>query len=241
MKDRSLYNLGGICSMLLGISYAVIGVTQLLLPPELSGENTALSPFMYFDTYRGVLMTQYWAMALGAVVALAVVPAVSATVRDVHEGWVSWTSSLATLGFAVTILDNYWAIALTPARAAAYRTGTEAWRGALTVPGAPQFIDVYGYLGYGAVGAWVLVLSLLALRSARWPRPLALLGIAVAIAYLVLVTPILSERREVVQGVAGIGGVILAPIWYIWIGLMLRRTELVQKVRAAPVPVPLGE
>ena len=57
----------------------------------------------------------------------------------------------------------------------------EAWRGVLTVPGAPQFIDVHGYLGYGAVGAWVLVLSLLALCSARWPRPLALLGIGVAV------------------------------------------------------------
>jgi hypothetical protein len=61
-------------------------VTQLLLPPELNGENSAQSPFMYFDAHQGVLMTQYWAMALGAVFALSVVPAVSATVRDLHEG-----------------------------------------------------------------------------------------------------------------------------------------------------------
>ncbi|CAA9322531.1 MAG: hypothetical protein AVDCRST_MAG93-5811 [uncultured Chloroflexia bacterium] len=158
--------------------------------------------------------------------------------RDLNEGWVAWTSTLATLGFAVTILDNYWAIAFTPARAAAYRTGNEVWWGTLTVPGAPQFIDGYGYLGYGAVGAWMLVLSLLALRSARWPRPLALLGIALAGAYLLVVTPILSEVREVVLGVAAIGGVILAPIWYIGIGFMLRRTERVQKVSTAPLPVP---
>lgn len=226
--------------MLVGLSYAVIGVTQLLLPPELSGENTAQSPFMYFDAHQGVLMSQYWAMALGAVFALAVVPAVSATVRDLHEGWVQWSSTLASLGFAVAILDNYWAIALTPARAAAFVTGNEVWRGALTVPGAPQFIDVHGYLGYGAVGVWVLVVSLLALRGARWPRPLALLGIALAIAYFLVVTPLFSEVREVVLLVAGIGGVILAPIWYIGIGLMLRRAEILQKVSKAPLPVTLG-
>jgi hypothetical protein len=115
------------------------------------------------------------------------------------------------------------------------------WQGALTVPGAPQFIDVYGYLGYGAVGAWVLVVSLLAQRSGRWPRSLAFLGIAVAIAYLVLVTPILSELREVVLGVAGIGGVILAPIWYIWMGLTLCRMDLVQKASSPPLPVPVAE
>jgi hypothetical protein len=82
-----------------------------------------------------------------------VVPAVSATVRDLHEGWVQWTSTLASLGFAV------------------------------------------------------------------------------AIAYFLVVTPLFAEVREVVLLVAGIGGVILAPIWYIWLGLMLRRTEVLQYVR----------
>jgi hypothetical protein len=45
MNNRSLFTLGGLCSMAVGVSYAVIGVTQLLLPPELSGENSAQSPF----------------------------------------------------------------------------------------------------------------------------------------------------------------------------------------------------
>jgi hypothetical protein len=64
------------------------------------------------------------------------------------------------------------------------------------VPGAPQYIDVHGYLGFDAVGVWVLVVSLLAYHSRRWPRLLTLHGIALTIAYLVLVTPILSEVRR---------------------------------------------
>jgi hypothetical protein len=79
---------------------------------------------------------------------------------------------------------------------------------------------------------WGLVVSLLTYHSRRWARLLTLLGVALAIAYLVLVTPIVSEVREVVLGIAAIGGVMLASIWYIWMGLVLRGAELGQTASA---------
>src|SRR5215510_185202 len=142
MKDDSLYKLGGICSILVGISYVIIGITGLLESRALTVENNAQQPIMFWDSNRNIILTQYWAMALGAVFALAVIPAVSEKVRNLNEGWVRWTSSLATLGFAVTVLDNYWAIIMTPRLAIAYQTGDQALRDALTVPGAPQMIDI---------------------------------------------------------------------------------------------------
>ena len=161
-------------------------------------------------------------MALGAVLALAVVPAVSEKVRHLNEGWVRWTSTLAMLGFAVTILDNYWAIVVTPAQAAAYAVGTEATRAALSMPGAPQFIDVQGWLGYGAVGLWMLVVNRLALRANIFPRLLAYLGIAAAIAYfLVVASMAVPNLKDILLVVAGIGGVVIGPIWYAWMGLVL--------------------
>jgi len=224
MKDDSLYKLGGICSILVGISYVIIGVTGLLESRALTVENNAQQPIMFWDSNRTILLTQYWAMALGAVFALAVIPAVSEKVRNLNEGWVRWTSSLATLGFAVTILDNYWAIIMTPRLAIAYQTGDQALRAALTVPGAPQMIDIQGWLGYGAVGLWVLVISLLALRGNVFPRLLAYLGVVIAIAYfLIVVTMIFPDIRGLILIIAGIGGIVLAPLWYGWIGLILYR------------------
>lgn len=226
MKDKSLDKFGGICSMLAGISYVVIGITVLLESPELTGENNAQSPLLFFESNRGVLLTQWSAMAWGAVFALAVIPAVSEKVRNLNEGWVRWTSTLATLGFAVTILDNYWAIVMAPARAAAYVTGSEAMRAAFSVPGEVQFIDIQGWLGYGTVGLWVLVVNWLALRGAIFPKPLAYLGIATALAYfLVLTTMVFPNVRGMILVVAAIGGIVLAPIWYIWIGLILHRNN----------------
>jgi hypothetical protein len=227
MKDNSLYKLGGICSVIVGISYVVIGITELLLSPELSVENNARAPIMFFESNRVLLLTQWSAMAWGAVFALAVIPAVSEKVRHLNEGWVRWTSTLATLGFAVTILDNYWAIVMTPDIAIAYVAGGEAVRAALSVPGAPQFIDIQGWLGYGAVGLWILVVNLLALRGNILPRLLAYLGIAVAIAYfLVNASTAFLGLRGIILVLAGIGGVVLGPIWYVWMGLILYRTSL---------------
>lgn len=227
MKDNSLYKLGGFASIVVGISYAVIGGTFLLMDPALAGyENNAQSQFLFLKENLGLLMTNYWAYTLGSIFAFAMIPAVSATVQHLNEGWVRWTSSLATLAFAVTILDNYWAIVMNPPRAAAYLAGNEALRATLTVPGAPQWIDVQNWLAFGAVGLWVLVISLLALRGNVWSKGLAYLGIALAFVYFLALSPIVFPSLSgvvIFTVVAGGGGIVLAPIWYIWMGIHLRR------------------
>jgi len=180
---------------------------------------------MYFEANRGLLLTNYWAFTIGAIFALAMIPAVSATVQHLNEGWVRWTSTLATLGFAVAILDNYWAIVETPARAAVYIAGTEAIRAALSVPGEPQYIDVQGWLGNGGVGLWALVIGLLALRNKAFPKGLAYLWIIGAFAYFTAlaasITPDLYLSGVVIV-ISGLGS-ILAPIGYGWMGIHLWR------------------
>lgn len=226
MKDNSLYKLGGIASILVGISYAVIGITNVLLPPNLMGVPDAQSPFMYFEANRGLLMTNYWAFAIGGIFALAMIPAVSATVQNLNEGWVRWTSSLATLGFVAAIFDNYWAIVRTPARAAIYVAGTDAIRAALSVPGEPQVLDVQGWLANGGVGLWVLVIGLLALRGKVFPKGLAYLWIIGALTYFMsLIFTVIPDLALSGVGIAISGlGAILGPIGYGWMGVHLWRT-----------------
>jgi hypothetical protein len=224
MKDNSLYKLGGFASIVVGISYAVIGITTVLLPPNLGGGVPDVqSPFMYFEANRGLLMTQYWAFTIGAIFALAMIPAVSATVLHLNEGWVRWTSSLATLGFVAAIFDNYWAIVRTPARAAIYIAGTEAIRAALSVPGEPQVLDVQGWLANGGVGLWALVIGLLALRGKVFPKSLAYLWIFGAFAYfMALVSAVIPDLSLSGVGIVISGlGAVLGPIGYGWMGIHL--------------------
>jgi hypothetical protein len=180
---------------------------------------------MYFEANKFMILTNWWALLLGAVFALAMIPAVSATVQHLNEGWVRWTSTLATIAFAVVILDNYWSIVYTEAIGKAYGTGTEAVREALTIPGAAQWIDVKGWLAYCAVGLWVLVCSILALRNNVWPKGLAYMGIFAALLYFLAlassVIPALTLSGAIIF--VGILGAVFAPIWYGWIGLVVRR------------------
>jgi hypothetical protein len=235
MKDTSLYKLGGIAAILVGISYGVIAITSLFIPANLSGAPEAQSPFMYWDANKTLLLTQWWAMLIGAVFALATVPAISATVQHLDEGWVRWASTLAILAFAVIILDNYWSIVYTDARAQAYLRGTEAMRTVLTVPGAPQWIDVQGWLANGAVGFWLLVCSILALRHQAWHQGLAYLGIFGAflyflgLAYMVIPDLVVSGPPTFLAVISAI----FAPVWSTWMGIHLRRIGSSQAISLA--------
>lgn len=225
MRDRSLFALGGACSVLVGISYIIVGLTYVLLPPT---QRPPIADYSRFLASVGQnptpLMAQYWAFALGAVLAIAAVPAISEKVRSVNEGWVRWTGNLAFLGFAVTAIDFFRQIATLPHRVAGLLAGgtsatLEITRGPLTG------LDPDGWLGFGGVGLWILVVSVLALRGGALPRPLAYLGVAVTVLYWLVVAGLVWDIETLILIAATVGGIVAAPIWYIWTGLVLRGSQ----------------
>ena len=223
MKSNTLNQLGGFCSILLGISYVLIGALYLLLPAD---QKSAGDPAAFYTSVAQgpTLISIYYLMfALGAVIGLGAVPAISEAVRSVHEGWVRWMTNLAVLGFAVTAIDFFRVWAFQAYRAAVFVAGDASTRAAIEA--TDQGLDPQGWLGFGGVGAWVLVVSLLALQESIWPRTLSYLGIAVAILYWLVVVSFVFNIGILLSIVAGLGGVILAPIWYIWVGLRLRQAS----------------
>ncbi len=224
MKDNTLAKLGGICSILLGVSYIVIAVIYLLLPPE-QQDAAGIPPARFLESLAQnttLYMVGGLVFALGSLLGIAAVLAISESVQSANEGWVRWTGTLAIIGFAVNSIDSFRRIALDPTRAAAYVNGDATVKAALTVPDALPGLDPQAWLRLGAVGLWVLVVSLLALRGGTWPKPLAYLGIAVTIVYWLIVASNFLQIQLFTAIVAGIGLVILTPIWYIWLGLRLR-------------------
>ena len=221
MKDNTLHNLGGLCSILLGISYILVGILYLLLPADQKSAPDDLAFYTSVAQSPGLLRVYYLMFALGAILALGAVPAISESVRSLHEGWVRWTTNLAFLGFAVTAIDFFRVWAIQIYRAEVFVKGDASTRAAIDA--TSQSLDPQGWLGFGAVGAWVLVVSLLALQGSIWPRTLSYLGIAVAILYWLVVVSFVFNIGILLSIVAGLGGVILAPIWYIRVGLRLRQ------------------
>ena len=227
MKDNSLNELGGACSILAGLLFFVSGVIYFLLPHE----QRALGwldpgPFLAsFAENSTMLIVYFWVAALGQLLGIAAVLAISESVRSTNEGWVRWTSTLAIIGFAATAISFFRFIELDPARATAYVTGDVATKAALTAPGALAGLDPQGWLRFGVVGLWILVVNLLALRADSWSKPLAYVGIATAIGYwLILATHLVQVPTQLLRTIiVGVCGLLLPPLWYIWLGLRLRK------------------
>jgi hypothetical protein len=235
MKDNTLSKLGGNCSVLLGILYLVIGVTYLLLPAaqkQTSATDQFLPSFVESPTTQVI---QWWVFALSGLIGIAVVLAVSESLRSANEGWVRWTSTLAILGFAVVAINNFRNIAFQPGLARAYVEGDAVTKVAIQF-GGPYGLDPQGWLGFGAVGLWVLVVSLLALQVGAWPKLLTYVGVATAAAYWFIVVGFVFNQETLFTIGAALGGIILAPIWYIWTGLRLRQTGVKPSVSPAPNP-----
>jgi hypothetical protein len=223
-QDRAVRQLGGLGAMLLGVGYLVIGVTYLLLPPhQLPGDpNAFLASYAESPT---LLTVQYWAWALGAVVALAAVPAISQISRHGNEGWVRWTTTLAQLGFAVTAISYFTMLAVQPQRAAAYvcnQCQETVIRPALAANQNLLGLDPQGWLAFGGVGLWVLVVNLLAWRQRTLPRGLAGVGLALGLGYWLVIALGVLELVALIPIAAIAFGIILAPVWYLGVGWWLR-------------------
>lgn len=222
MIDNSLSKLGGVCSILLGISYALIGITYVFLP---QGDRVVGvgDPANYYTTFLqnptpGILL--FWLTAIGGVLGIAAVQAISELVRSANEGWVRWTSYMALFGFVIKAIDSFRGLTLFPMRAAAWTAGDASTKAAI---GATRLtFDYHGWFTFGAVGLWVFVVSLLVLRGGTFSKTLCYWGIACAIAYeLVMVGFVLASvtMLSIGVGLAAVAG----TVWYIWMGLTLRR------------------
>src|SRR6266542_95687 len=125
MTNNTLSKLGVTCSILLGISYIVIEVIYLFVPPE-QQEGSGIPAGKFLESFAqnpAPLSVGYLVFALGSIAGIAAVLAISDSVQTTNEGWVRWTSTLGVIGFAVNAVDWFRSFALDPSRAVAYVNG----------------------------------------------------------------------------------------------------------------------
>lgn len=219
MRDMSLARVGAIAAIVLGLLQTLASILYLLLPTDLRVGVPGARLLPAFHRDPSLLPLDLTLLALVGVAGLAVVPAVSALVRAGADGLVGWTATLATVGYAVSAVSYFLTLGRLPKVADAYVAGDAATKAAI-IPFWKSTLDWQGFWQFAAIGVWILVVSLLALRSRALSAPLAYAGLALGV--LSILAPI-----GVIQGNSGFLNilvalaVILSPIWYIWMGLAL--------------------
>jgi hypothetical protein len=121
----------------------------------------------------------------------------------------------------VTSVGYMASIARLPGIAAAFVAGDASTKAALAAVWRSS-PDLLGFWGYGAIGIWVLVASILALRGKELSTILNIIGILLALLYILVPISVMQKSATLQLGIAGLGA-LLAPIWYIWLGLALMR------------------
>jgi hypothetical protein len=224
MQDRNLNMVGGICAILLGVVTTTTSIAYLLLPPEQRAAVPAPQILPSLASDPSPLLLVLWQMVATGVLGLAVVPALSQWVRNGNEGWVRWAMNLGTLGFAVTAVSNALSAGRLPGIAKAFAAGDDSTKAAL-VPVWRSTLDFQGLWQFGAIGFWILVVSYLALRGNALPSTLAYVGLALGVVHWLAPVGLLTRNQTIILLAVGLAA-ILAPIWYVWTGLVMRRRAL---------------
>jgi len=138
-------------------------------------------------------------LAVASLVAFAVVLGLAATLAGSAPGWTLWGSSLGLFGLALSAIVQ-----------------TSLLLGVDRQQLRPQMV-----LTISTVAAWVLIISLVALADRDWSAAWSWVGIALSLLWAGLIPAQQFGVRVAAIGLSA-GATVLASIWFIWAGVLLR-------------------
>jgi hypothetical protein len=221
----SIQRVGGIAAFGVALTYVASGLCALLMPPELQGRPD-VTPHQFWTVLSQDPLAHlafHWSWVAAGICGLAAVPAISLLVWPAGRGAVLWSGAAAFYGFAVMARSHLMEVAFDRRIIPQYQTADPAFQQAVHVVAGLALDVPDGFLTYGAIGVWVAVVSALGLRDRLLPAPLSVLGFATALTYLAGLLGYTFVVRPLLVLSIGLGGLLLAPAWYAWLGLILRR------------------
>jgi hypothetical protein len=222
--DPTILRVGRVAAFGVALAYLASGVFAALMPPELQGRPDVTPHEFWLVLSRDPLahLAYHWAFVGAGLCGLAAVPAISLLVWPLHRGAVLWSGAAGWLGFAVLARSHLMELAFDRKVIPLYASGGPELQAAVQVVAGLALDVPDGFLTYGAIGAWVVTLSWLALRARLLPVPVCALGLATGLGYLAGVLGYTFLVRWLLVLSIGVGGV-LAALWYAWLGVILGR------------------
>ena len=202
VDDRSFIRFGGLAAILLALtSWAAVFTYATLAQPAPDAQLTELTNY-----FLGRQIFQFL-YALIAFWALFAIVAVYYRLRIVGEAWSFFATLVGVAASAGTMVSAMYDLAnlrQNPPLAGVSPT------------------NPLGVVSFGLTGLWLLIANLLLWRT-RTPRLLVLLGFVAAADLLAGFVAGLSENGGVVYLASLIAGAIGGPIYWLWLGRLLRR------------------
>jgi hypothetical protein len=205
MKTSAFERFGGLCAFIAGLGGLCYSVSFVILSKSAPDVSNILTPLF---------------LMVGGLLSSAVMLALYQRLRETEATFALWAAILgvvAALGSAVH--GGYdLANAINPP------TLSDSFHTDLS--NLPSQVDPRGLLTFGVTGLAFLVVAWLIVRGGQFPKGLGYLGYALAILLVIVYLGrliLLDPANLFLLGAAGLTGFVLAPLWYIWLGLVLWR------------------
>ncbi len=203
MKSATFEIFAGWCAVLTGIFTLLYSIAFILVQQS--------APFI------GALLSSLFLLAIG-LLSSAALTAIYARLRGWAQEFSLWAYLLGFVASLGSAMHGGYDLAneIHPSDAAT----------ALTSANVPSEVDPRGLLTFLVAGLAILSFSWLIVRSRRLPRGLGYLGYASAALSIILYLArliVLSPSNLVIVVPAILSGFLVAPIWYVWLGLALWR------------------
>jgi hypothetical protein len=211
MKTNAFERFGGLCAFLAGIGGLGYSVSFVIISKSAPDVSNVLSPLF---------------LLIGGLLSSAVLLALYQRLRENEATFALWAALLGTLAALGSAAHGGYDLANAinpPALSADFQTNLNA---------LPSQIDPRGLLTFGVTGLAFLIFAWLIVRSGLLPRGLGYLGYALGILLVIVYLGrliLLQPSNLFLLGAAGLTGFVLAPIWYIWLGLVFWRSSQAAK------------
>ena len=202
MSDRSFVRFGGLAGILLALTSWAAVVAYY-------GAASAGQDLVQLESVQLLYaLVGFWAM-------FAVV-AVHWIARRQGEAWSLFTALVGLVAAVLTMISSLYPIAFTRN---VLRQPIDV---AQPLPTSVTATDPLNIVTFGLTGLWFLLANLLLWR-APVSRRLAALGFAAAIDLVAAFLAVLSAQGSLAASAALIAGAVVGPIYWLWLGITLRR------------------
>jgi hypothetical protein len=196
-----------------------------MMPAELQGDPTisAHEFWMVLSSDPTAHMAYHWTFVVGGFAGLALVPSAFLLTKSANLGWAIFGGAIGALGFTVNIRSHLMEIAFDQKIIPIYQTADAATQKAVHVAAGLALDVPDGFLTFGGIGFWILVVSVLAFRVPTIPRWFSVFGVLVALSYWAGTLGYVLLNQQFLIFSLGVGGLVLAPAWYLAVGRQIRR------------------
>jgi hypothetical protein len=206
MESASFERFAGICAILAGVFGFVYSLAFVIISRNPSTADLGVLLYSLAQTLGGLLTT-------------AALVAVYNRVRETNPGFALWGMLLGVVGAMGSTIHGGYTLALV-INPPSGNPATEA--------GLPNIVDPRGLLTFGVTGLGLFIFAWLMSHNARFPRGLVYLGYALAALLVILYLGrliIFDANNLAVLVPAALAGFIANPAWFVWLGLVLRRSN----------------